>query len=312
MRGSRGSARSDPVSLLKDQTATWVPELVPVRNRRMLSSPFAFHRGSVAIMAADLARTPTTGILVQLCGDAQLGNFGAYASGDQQLLFDMNDFDETLRGPWEWDVKRLMASLAILGRERGFDDGERATVVRSAAAAYREAMREFAALGALELWYSRLTVADVQQRWVRPAPTKVRRAFERQVAKAMKSHSVPRMAPVAELDGTLELEPMLEKLLSGARASLSVGRRHLLEEFRYADATRTVVDVGAGTQTWVVRMLGIVDDEPLLLQLKQADQSALAPYAGRSRFDNQGQRVAVGQQLMQASSDLFLAWTRGV
>ena len=149
-----GMARSDPVSLLKDQTATWVPEPVPVRNRRMLSSPFAFHRGSVAIMAADLARTPTTGILVQLCGDAQLGNFGAYASGDQQLLFDMNDFDETLRGPWEWDVKRLMASLAILGRERGFDDGERATVVRSAAAAYREAMREFAALGALELWYS--------------------------------------------------------------------------------------------------------------------------------------------------------------
>ncbi len=160
-----------------------MPELVPLRNARMLASPFAFYRGSAAIMAADLAHTPSTGIVVQLCGDAHLSNFGGYASPDRQLVFDLNDFDETLPGPWEWDVKRMMASLAIAGRERGFDDRQRASVVRSAAAAYRKAMRHFADLSNLEVWYSRMTVADIRAGWAGEVDKKTARTFDRNVAR---------------------------------------------------------------------------------------------------------------------------------
>ena len=326
--------RADPVQILVDQARTRVAELVPVRNARMLASPFTFYRGSAAIMAADLASTPTSGIEVQLCGDAHLSNFGGYAAPDRELVFDLNDFDETLPGPWEWDVKRLMASLAIAGRNRGFDDRERSGVVRCAAAAYRNAMRDMAALGHLQVWYSRLTATDIRERWGAPAGKNFARQFDRQVEKAMTkdseralaklSHRVdgrtriisdpPLIVPISELldeDQALAFEQVVEDALRAYRSSLSAGRRHLLEQFRYVDAARKVVGVGSvGTRAWVVLMLGIVDGEPLVLQLKEANKSVLASNGRRSRFNNQGQRVVVGQQLLQATSDIFLGWTR--
>ncbi len=328
------AARSDPVQILMDQAKTRVPELVPVRNARMLASPFAFYRGSAAIMAADLASTPTTGMGVQLCGDAHLSNFGGYAAPDRELVFDLNDFDETLPGPWEWDVKRLMASLNIAGRGRGFDDRERSAVVRAGAAAYRDAMRDMAALGHLQVWYSRLTAQDIRERWGVQAGKKVARQFDRQVDKAMTKDSEraltklsrrvdgrtriisdpPLIVPISELlaeDQALAFENLVEDALRGYRSSLSAGRRHLLEQYRYVDAARKVVGVGSvGTGAWVVLMQGIVDDEPLVLQLKEANKSVLASSAGRSRLENQGQRVVVGQQLLQATTDIFLGWTR--
>jgi len=326
--------RSDPVRILTRQAGDRLPELVPVRNGRMLASPFAFFRGSAAVMAEDLASTPTSGIEVQLCGDAHLSNFGGYASPDRELVFDLNDFDETLPGPWEWDLKRLVASLAIAGRDRGFDDRERAAVVRSAAAAYRKAMREFAELGTLQVWYSRLDASDVRNRWGAMAGRTASRAFERQVEKAMKKDNaralsrlthlvdgVPRMnsdppllVPVAELlrhEELVTFEGVVEETLRGYRRSLPAGRRQLIEQFRYAETARKVVGVGSvGTRAWVVLMLGSSEDDPLFLQLKEARQSVLARAANRSRFAQEGQRVVVGQQLLQASSDIFLGWAR--
>jgi uncharacterized protein (DUF2252 family) len=322
------------VTILTDQAATRVPELVPLRNARMLASPFAFFRGSAAIMAADLAGTPSTDIPVQLCGDAHLSNVGGYASPDRQLVVDLNDFDETLPGPWEWDVKRMMASLAIACRDRGFDDHERAAVVRGAAGAYRTGMRHFASIGSLQLWYARMTVDDIRARWAGDIDKKSARAFDRNVEKAMGKDSAratakltrvegghPRIAadpplivPVRDLLGSQDaraFEAIVEQTLRSYRASLSVGRRHLLERYRFVDAARKVVGVGSvGTRAWVVLMLGIVDDEPLMLQLKEARPSVLADFAGRSRYDNEGQRVVVGQQVLQAASDIFLGWTR--
>jgi len=326
--------RRDPVEILTEQAADRVPELVPVRNGRMLASPFAFFRGGAAVMAEDLAGTPTSGIAVQLCGDAHLSNFGGYASPDRELVFDLNDFDETLPGPWEWDLKRLVASLAIAGRDRGFDDRERAAVVRSASASYRAAMREFAQLGNLDVWYSRLTATDVRNRWGAAAGRSASRTFERQVEKAMRKDNAralsrltrvvdgrPRMksdpplfVPVAELlhhDEVVAFEDVVEETLRSYRRSLPAGRRQLIEQYSYAEAARKVVGVGSvGTRAWVVLMLGTGHDDPLFLQLKEARTSVLAAAAGRSRFDQEGQRVVVGQQLIQASSDIFLGWSR--
>jgi uncharacterized protein (DUF2252 family) len=328
------AGRADPVDLLMDQADSRVQELVPVRNARMLASPFTFYRGAAAIMAADLARTPASGIRVQLCGDAHLSNFGGYASPDRQLVFDLNDFDETLPGPWEWDVKRLMASLAIAGRDRSFSDRQRARVVRSAAAAYRSTMRELASMSQLEVWYSRLTANDVRERWGAPAGRKALRQLDRQIEKAMTKHSGraakkltgtvegrqrflgngPLITPLSDLLGQHEAEPfdeVVDQALKGYRASLTGSHRHLVEQFTYADAARKVVGVGSvGTRAWVVLMLGILDGEPLVLQLKEAGRSVLERGAGKSLFEKQGQRVVTGQQTMQASSDIFLGWTR--
>jgi uncharacterized protein (DUF2252 family) len=326
--------RRDPVETLMEQAADRVPELVPVRNGRMLASPFAFFRGGAAVMAADLAPTPVSGITVQLCGDAHVSNFGGYASPDRELVFDLNDFDETLPGPWEWDLKRLVASLAIAGRDRGFDDRERTAIVRSAAGAYRGAMREFAELGNLQVWYARLTAGDVRDRWGATAGRSTARTFDRQVEKAMKKDSAralsrlthlvdgrprinsdpPLLVPVDELlqhDEAAAFEQVVEEALRSYRRSLPAGRRQLIEQFSYVEAARKVVGVGSvGTRAWVVLMLGTGHDDPLFLQLKEARKSVLAAGAGRSRFDQEGQRVVVGQQLLQASSDIFLGWTR--
>jgi uncharacterized protein (DUF2252 family) len=329
-----GEDRPDPVDILMGQADSRLQELVPIRNARMLVSPFTFYRGSAAIMAKDLSDTPTSGIKVQLCGDAHLSNFGGYASPERQLVFDLNDFDETLPGPWEWDVKRLAASLSIAGRDRGFDERERARVVRSAAAAYRQTMREMAALGQLDVWYSRLTAKDIRDRWGAEAGKKTLTRFDRAVEKAMTKHSAraaakltstvdgetrilsdpPLITPVSDLLGEHEMEgfvDLVDRTLKAYRSSLTGSHRDLIERYRYVDAARKVVGVGSvGTRAWVVLMLGTIDDEPLVLQLKEAGRSVLDPFAGKSRFDNQGHRVVAGQQLMQASSDIFLGWTR--
>jgi uncharacterized protein (DUF2252 family) len=325
--------RTDPVQLLTADAEGRIEDLLPVRNGRMLSSPFAFFRGSASVMAADLAVTPTTGIEAQLCGDAHLSNFGGYASPDRNLVFDLNDFDETLPGPWEWDVKRLATSLEIAGRDRGFDERERHEVVRAASAAYRDAMRAFAQLSALDVWYSRLTVKDIRERWGDEAGAKAVRKFDKQVQKAMTRDSAsaantltrlvdgraqiisdaPLVVPVSELLTPEELhalDKVVTDTLRSYRRSLTASSRRLLEQFHYGDAARKVVGVGSvGTRSWVLLMTGL-DGEPLMLQLKEASDSALAPFAGRTRFTNQGQRVVVGQQLLQASSDILLGWTR--
>jgi uncharacterized protein (DUF2252 family) len=310
-----------------------VPELVPLRNERMAGSPFAFYRGSAAVMASDLATTPVSGLRVQLCGDAHLSNFGGYASPDRTLVFDLNDFDETLPGPWEWDVKRLVTSVEIAARDRGYGDRKRRKIVVATSSAYRTAMRQFAATGLLDVWYSRVTHADIRERLGSLADSADLTALDRQAEKAMHKDSAratskltevvggrprfrsdpPLLVPVSELldaEAHLVLEDVVREALRSYRRSLPTSRRYLLEQFRYADVARKVVGVGSvGTRAWALLMLG-VDDEPLVLQLKEAGESVLETSAGHSKFHNHGQRVVAGQKLLQASSDTFLGWTR--
>jgi uncharacterized protein (DUF2252 family) len=330
---SPGSVRADPVRILSDQARSRLQELVPLRNERMSESPFTFFRGSAAVMASDLATSPVSGFRVQLCGDAHLSNFGGYASPDRTLVFDLNDFDETLPGPWEWDVKRLVTSVEIAARDRGYGDRKRRKIVLATTRAYRRAMRGFASAPLLDVWYSRLTLADIRDSLGSSARPKDLNAFDRQVDKAMHKDSAratskltevvggrprfrsdpPLLVPVSDLldpEDHLLLEEVVRQALRSYRHSLPRSRRHLLEQFRYGDVARKVVGVGSvGTRAWALLMLG-VDDEPLVLQLKEAGESVLEDFAGRSRLQNHGQRVVAGQQLLQASSDVFLGWTR--
>ena len=327
--------RPDPVETLSEQARGRLPELVPIRNGRMLASPFAFFRGSAAVMAADLAATPSSGLHAQLCGDAHVSNFGGYVSPERKMVFDLNDFDETLPGPWEWDLKRLGASLAIAGRARGFDPDQRRGLVLAAMTAYREAMREFAEMGNLQVWYARMTSGDILDRWGERSGKESVRTFRQRVKKASRKNSAsatsklarlvdgqyqmisapPLVVPLADLVDDEErrtLERAAQRALRAYGRSLSGDRRALLEQFHYVDMARKVVGVGSvGTRALVVLFLGIDGGDPLVLQLKEARESVLAPYAGRSRFANQGQRVVEGQRLMQASSDIFLGWSRG-
>ena len=322
----------DPLAILAAQERTRVPELVPIRHGRMAASPFAFFRGAAAVMAADLAATPVSGIEVQACGDAHLTNFGAFAGPDRRLLFDLNDFDETLPGPWEWDLKRLAASFAIAGRERGFKRKQRAAAVLTAASAYREAMRAFATQTNLEVWYARL---DVEERLAQVEDEHdagdVQRV-QRGVAKARGKDNLRALAKLThQVDGELRFvsEPPLlvpaEELLgeSGAgalsdalltvidhyRESLPPDRRHLVDGYRFRHIARKVVGVGSvGTRAWVLLFTGADDSDPLFLQAKAAEASVLEPFAGASRYRNHGHRVVEGQRLMQAASDIFLGW----
>lgn len=327
--------RRNPVDILTEQAASRIPELVPVRNGRMVVSPFTFFRGSAAVMAADLATTPDSGLRVQACGDAHLSNFGGYAAPDRELVFDINDFDETIPGPWEWDLKRLVASVAIAGRDRGFDDAERRAVVLATASSYRLAMAEFAALSNLQVWYSRMTSGDVRARWGDSAGKGAVRKLDKLIQKAMTKdhhraasrlaevvdgrsrlqHDPPVLVPVDHLldaDELAAFDAVVRNAFRSYRRSLPTDRRRLLEQFSYVDVGRKVVGVGSvGTRAWVVMMHGIDTSEPLFLQLKEAGESVLAPYVGRSTFANEGQRVVAGQQLMQASSDIFLGWAKG-
>jgi uncharacterized protein (DUF2252 family) len=329
-----GPNRSDPIALLEDQAAVRVPELVPIRYARMSASPFAFYRGAAYVMASDLAGSPQTGIRVQLCGDAHLGNFGAFASPERQLLFDLNDFDETLPGPWEWDVKRLAASVAVAGRENGFATNRRAAMVRQLVREYRQAIRRFAGMNALDVWYARASVSEIQDLLRSQGTADQSRRLEKAVAKGRRKDSArafaklalaengdvriradpPLIVPIGDLvdrAGALRLELSARKMLSSYLGSLPGDRRRLLERFRYVDLARKVVGVGSvGTPCWVILLLGRDSSDPLFLQAKEASRSVLERFAGRSTFANQGQRVVEGQRLMQSASDIFLGWLR--
>ena len=326
--------RRDPVELLEEQAATRVPELVPVRYGRMLVSPFTFYRGGAYLMASDLAGLPSTGLDVQLCGDAHLSNFGAYAAPDRRLVFDLNDFDETLPGSFEWDLKRLVASFAVAGRDRGFDDGQRASINRAVSRAYRETMSDYAGMRNLDLWYSRLNVDDFEQRVVAMASPKQLARFEKNLAKARSKDSLRAFAKLTQLvDGELrivsdppvivpihelvseelyeELDEALRTVVRSYRSTLTEDRRRLLERFRYVDTARKVVGVGSvGTRAWIMLLLGRDDQDPLILQFKEAERSVLEPFLRTSQFENHGQRVVEGQRMTQAASDIMLGWMR--
>ncbi|MGY5125251.1 DUF2252 domain-containing protein [Streptomyces nigrescens] len=328
------AARTDPVDLIERQSAVRVPELVPIRYGRMLESPFRFYRGAAAIMAADLATTPSTGLRTQLCGDAHLLNFRLLASPERRLMFDINDFDETLPGPWEWDVKRLAASFAIAGRGNGFSEPVRAGIVRAACASYRDRMRQYADQRTLEVWYAHADMADIQAEEAQELGSRGRAGLSRIVAEARTHDTVqafrkltrksggqvriaadpPLIVPLDDLLPDVErdqLEDQIRGMIQGYARSLRSDHRQLLEQYRVVDTARKVVGVGSvGTRCWIVLLLGKDADDPLLLQAKEADESALAPYAGPGVHTHQGERVVAGQRLMQAASDIFLGWER--
>jgi uncharacterized protein (DUF2252 family) len=331
--------RPDPISLLEEQAQSRVPELVPVRHGRMLVSPFTFYRGAALTMAADLVSTPRSGFPVQLCGDAHLSNFGVFGTPERQMLFDINDFDETLPGPWEWDVKRLAASVEVAGRDRGFSASDRRDIVIAGVREYRETMARAAGMGALDAWYEHLNVEDVLE-WVRAEELAKRagkaetRGATLQIAKARSRDrgrataklvgdvdgqlrfiaDPPLVVPIDQLmsDGTArdEIEAWMRSLVREYRRSLA-DQHHVIEEYRYVDTARKVVGVGSvGTRAWILLFAGRDNTDPLILQAKEAQASVLERFVGRSSYPNHGKRVVVGQRLMQAASDLFLGWLR--
>jgi uncharacterized protein (DUF2252 family) len=324
--------RADPVALLEEQARSRVPELVPIRYGRMLTSPFAFFRGGAYLMASDLAQGPRTGLQAQLCGDAHLSNFGIFAAPDRRLVFSINDFDETLPGPFEWDLKRLVASFAVAGRERGFDDKLRSGVNRTAAGSYRTSMREFAAMRNLDLWYARYDADELAREFRSHASAAERKRVDKGLAKARTKDSLrafdklthavegeprivsdpPLIVPVEELAEGIalgEMQDRFQKLVRAYRRTLPRDRRTLLERYRFIHAARKVVGVGSvGTRAWIVLMLGRDEEDPLFLQAKEAEASVLEPFLGESEFDNHGERVVEGQRLMQAASDIMLGW----
>ncbi len=320
--------------MLEEQAAERVPELVPIRYGRMLVSPFTFFRGAAYVMAADLADAPRTDLSVQLCGDAHLSNFGGFASPDQRLVFDVNDFDETLPGPFEWDIKRLVASFAVAGRDRGFGAKQRRAANLAVTHAYRKSMRRFAGMRMLDTWYSRVDVEDVFRRVAPKGSSAQVSRFERNIAKGRSKDSLRAFSKFTEtLDGTArlvsdppivvpieeivpadqlpDLEEFVRDILRSYRRTLVADRRQLLGRFRYVHAARKVVGVGSvGTRAWIVLMLGRDEHDPLFLQLKEATSSVLEPFLGMSAVTNHGQRVVEGQRLMQSASDILLGWVR--
>ncbi|HKE54444.1 MAG TPA: DUF2252 domain-containing protein [Actinomycetota bacterium] len=327
--------RPDPLALLEEQAANRVTELVPIRYGRMLVSPFTFYRGAALIMAADLASTPTSGLRAQVCGDAHLSNFGVFGSPERRLMFDVNDFDETLPGPWEWDVKRLCASLEIAGRNNGFTDADRRTVVLAGARQYREAMAEYAGMHTLAVWYSHLDIEDEFQKVQSRVDRKRAKAVEKDFAKARARDNVqaftkltdeasgeprivsnpPLIVPIEELlpkgISREQVTEELTQLVRRYRGTLETDRRYLLEQFRFVHLARKVVGVGSvGTRAWIGLFLGRDNQDPLFLQMKEAQESVLERFVGKSAYPNHGQRVVAGQRLMQATSDIFLGWDR--
>ena len=328
------ASRPDPIDILRQQATTRVEDLVPIRHGRMAASAFAFFRGAAAVMAADLASSPHSGLDVQLCGDAHLANFGGFASPERSLIFDVNDFDETLPGPFEWDVKRLAASLEIAARARGFDETVRAKVVAEAMRSYRETIRSFALMTNLDIWYARLDMDSILRTWGPELGGAAIKRFRRTVDKAGSKDRLKAKAKLTRfVDGELRFAsdpPLLvpyQELYSGTDAqgvhdriglalssygeTLNGDRRRLLAGYRFVDLARKVVGVGSvGTRSWVALMVGRDDNDPLFLQVKEAEASVLEPHLTASEFDNHGQRVVEGQQLMQSASDIFLGWQR--
>ncbi len=324
--------RTDPLEILALQATTRVPDLVPIRYGRMAVSAFAYFRGAAAVMAADLAEAKATGLAVQLCGDAHLSNFGGFASPEREMIFDVNDFDETLPGPFEWDLKRLAASLEIASRSRSFDDPSRQAIVASGTRSYRTAMREFSGLRDLEIWYARLDGPAMITRWGAQASRKLVEGFQRRVAKAQsKDHLAALTKLTHEVDGKLRFidnPPLLmpaESLftdiyssqtvanlyeaLSQYRSTLSGDRQRLLEKYEFTDLARKVVGVGSvGSRCWVALFVGRDHADPLFLQIKEAEAAVGEPFLGPSEYPHHGQRVVEGQRLMQGASDIFLGW----
>jgi uncharacterized protein (DUF2252 family) len=341
-RSSHGSwaaspSRTDPVALLEQQAVSRVADLVPIRYARMLVSPLAFFRGAAGIMAADLAETPTSGITVQLCGDAHLSNFGVFGTPERNLIFDLNDFDETIPGPWEWDLKRLAASFEVAGRYRGFSRTQRTLICRTVARGYRERMRAASSSPVLRAWYARLDakqVAEIVRREHRENRA-TKKTVDRTVWMLTKARTRDSMRAFTKLvdvvDGVMRIRPdpplivplsdlapadrdrkqnesEMRELLRQYQSTLS-DQAHPLNEFEFVDMARKVVGVGSvGTRAWIVLLRGRDDSDPLLLQAKEAQASALQPYLPASEYDNQGERVVRGKRLMQAASDVFLGW----
>jgi len=320
--------------MLERQGETRVPELLPIRYARMAASPFAFFRGNAAIMAADLAETPRSGLIVQLCGDAHLSNFGGFAAPDRELVFDLNDFDETFPGPWEWDVKRLGASVAVAGRDAGLGARDRRHAVTAVGRAYREAMHELAEMRNLDVWYTRLEADEILARVRDGLGEKAGRKVQREMEHAERKNSLralaklttrangeprlisdpPLVVPIAELLPEADAKALVDALtglVHDYADTLRADLRPVVQSYRAVDVARKVVGVGSvGTRAWVLLMLGRDEDDPLFLQVKEAQRSVLQPHLGRSRYANQGRRVVEGQRLMQASGDLLLGWIR--
>jgi len=353
--------RPDPVGLLEEQDTTREQDLVPVRHGRMMVSPFTFYRGAAKIMAADLKDTPVAGLATQLCGDAHLSNFGLFASPERVLLFDVNDFDETLPGPFEWDVKRMAASFEIAGRNNGFSSADTRAATLASVRAYREAMAAFAQMGTMEIWYAHLAEDDLMSairnavagtRKEAKGAKKEKKKDEKQeklakiaekraekiAAKAHTRDSLQALSKLAELvDGTYrivsqppivvpardlaatyglspdQVVPVIHEQFRAYRATLQDDRRHLLERFEVVDMARKVVGVGSvGTRAFIVLLQGRDAQDPLFLQIKEATASVLEPYLGKSRYRQHGERVVQGQRMMQAASDIYLGWTKGL
>ena len=327
--------RPDPIALLEEQAQTRVPELVPIRWGRMMVSPFTYYRGAALPMASDLATTPVSGLAVQACGDAHLSNFGLFGSAERRLVFDVNDFDETLPGPWEWDVKRLAASLEVAARENGFPTKQRREVVLAAVSRYRQAMRQFAGMTDLDVWYASADVTALRAQFDSRLQERQRKALDKGLTKARTRDSMqslakltrmvdgrpriisdpPLLVPVEELipaeTARADLEGELANLVGKYQRTLETDRRYLLQQFEFCDMARKVVGVGSvGTRCWIVLMLGRDESDPLFLQVKEAEASVLSRFVGASKYANQGQRVVAGQRLMQAASDIFLGWQR--
>ena len=324
--------RTDPLEILALQATTRVPDLVPIRYGRMAASPFAFYRGAAAVMASDLACNEHSHLDVQLCGDAHLVNFGGFASPERDMIFDVNDFDETLPGPFEWDVKRLAASVEVAARSRGFDDKLRKSLVAKSSKGYRHAMRTFATMRNLDLWYTRLDATAMTDRWKEEAGPTVMANFMSRVEKAKSKDHLRAVAKLTEVvDGSLRFrddpplliradqifdpanaDTMVGSLLRGLtdyRTTLQGDRQHLLSRYEFVDLARKVVGVGSvGTRCWVALFVGRDEGDPLVLQVKQAEQSVAEPFLRPSEYTNMGQRVVEGQRLVQSASDIFLGW----
>jgi uncharacterized protein (DUF2252 family) len=320
----------DPLGILERQASTRVAELVPIRYGRMLASPFAFFRGAAAIMADDLAATPAAGLTVQLCGDAHLLNFGWFGSPERSLVFDVNDFDETLPGPFEWDVKRLAASIEIAARGRNVGASDRRATVVAAVEMYRQAMRRFASMRNLDLWYTRLDAEMLVER-IRTGTEleQLRRGRKKALANdSMRAlgkltrlvdgeprivSDPPLVEPIADLvargESTVDVVSAMEAAIERYRQSLQSDRRELLQGYHYVGLARKVVGIGSvGTRCWIVLLLGRDDSDPLFLQVKEAEASVLERPEAAKPWPNHGQRVVEGQRLMQATSDIFLGW----
>ncbi len=335
------SSRPDPVSLLERQAVSRVPELVPIRYGRMLVSPFTFYRGAALIMASDLATTPTSGLATQICGDAHLSNFGLFASPERSIMFDVNDFDETLPGPWEWDLKRLAASVVIAGRDQNFSKKDCAIATKEVGATYRREIRRLAESRNLDVWYSHIDVEGVIAGLTAQATKQGSKSAARMatkassiVAKSRTKDSLqaqdkltevvggrrriisdpPLIVPLAELSAEHEPDALLEslhQLVRSYRRTLQTDRRQLVEEFELIDVARKVVGVGSvGTRAWILLFQGRDGDDPLFIQAKEAEASVLEEFVGKSRYTSHGERVVAGQHLMQAASDIFLGWQR--